>query len=75
MQLNIDTLSIHIHLHTEPALDEELAEQPTEHSAETPECEANCCATEIELSPAVTALLAKAVAASMLAERARGGGA
>lgn len=71
MQLNIDTLNIHIHihLHTEPALNEELAEQPTEHPAETPEFETKCSAAAIELPPAVAKLLAEAVADAVLPER------
>lgn len=78
MQLNIDALNIHIHLHKEPVLGAALvkaalaekdqqAEQPAEALAETPECEAKCSVTSIELPPAVAALLAGALAGELQA--------
>ena len=70
MQLNIDTLNIH--LHEEPALNEALTGSAAEPLAETPECEANCGVTEVELSSAVAKFLAGVAAAAMLAERKRG---
>lgn len=74
MQLNIDALNIHIHLHKEPAFGAALVkaalaekEQAAEQPAETPACEAKCSVTSIELPPAVAALLAGALAGELQA--------
>ena len=76
MQLNIDTLNIHIHLHKEPALGAALAkaalaekEQQAEQPAEALECEAKCSVTAIKLPPAVAALLAGALAGELEASK------